>query len=114
MKSANTHVYTSVAFDPRPQSPEVLNLWRPHAVQPVPGSFALIEQFLLEIICDGDLGNYNYLLNYLAHMLQKPEEKAHGRSYLVGGARHRKGRLLHAAQDDMALTRCGRFIPSTK
>jgi hypothetical protein len=102
MKSANTHVYSSVAFDPRPQSTEVLNLWRPHAIQPVPGCFALIEAFLFEIICDGDLCSYNYLLYYLAHMLQKPEEKPMVAIILLGGARHRKGRLLHSAQDDMA------------
>ena len=102
LKSVNTHVYTSVAFDPRPQSREVLNLWRPHAVLPVPGCFALIEQFLFEIICDGDYGNDNYLRNYLAHMLQKPEEKPMVAIILLGGARHRKGRLLHSAQDDMA------------
>ena len=51
LKSANTHVYTSVAFDPRPRPPVVLNLWRPHTIKPAPGNFALLEQFILEIIC---------------------------------------------------------------
>ena len=91
MKSANTHVYSSVAFDPRPRSTEVLNLWRPHAVLPVPGCFSLIEQFLREIICDGDLCNYNYLRNYLAHMLQKPEEKPMVAIILLGGQGIGKG-----------------------
>ena len=93
MKSTNTHVYTAIAFDPRPQPSEVLNLWRPHSVVPVPGCFALIEQFLLEIICDGDLCNYNYLLNYLAHMLQKPEEKPMVAVILLGGQGIGKGTL---------------------
>ncbi len=91
LKSVNTHVYTSVAFDPRPQPEEVLNLWRPHAVLPMPGCFALIEVFLFEIICDGDRYSYNYLLYYLAHMLQKPEEKPTVAVILLGGQGIGKG-----------------------
>lgn len=91
MKSPNTHVYNAVAFDPRPQPPEILNLWRPYAVIPVPGCFALIKQFLLEIICDGDIGNYKYLANYLAHMLQKPEEKPMVAIIFLGGQGIGKG-----------------------
>ncbi|MDA9902575.1 DUF5906 domain-containing protein [Gammaproteobacteria bacterium] len=95
MKSTNTHVYTEVAFDPRPQPPEVLNLWRPHAVVPVPGRFGIIKQFLLEIICDDDFSNYNYLLNYLAHMLRKPEEKPMVAIILLGGQGIGKGALYN-------------------
>ena len=91
MKSANTHVYSSVAFDPRPQSPEVLNLWRLHVIQPVPGNFELLGQFILEIICNNDQVNYNYLINYLAHMLQKPEEKPLVAVVLLGGQGIGKG-----------------------
>ena len=91
MKSANTHVYSSVAFDPRPQSTEVLNLWRPHAIQPVPGNFDLLKQFILEIICSNNQINYNYLINYLAHMLQKPEEKPLVAVVLLGGQGIGKG-----------------------
>jgi hypothetical protein len=91
MKSANTHVYTSVAFDPRPRSPVVLNLWRPHTIKPAPGNFALLEQFILEIICSNDRTNYDYLINYLAHMLQKPEEKPMVAVILLGGQGIGKG-----------------------
>ena len=91
MKSANTHVYSSVAFDPRPQPPEVLNLWRQHAIQPVPGNFDLLKQFILEIICNNNQVNYSYLINYLAHMLQKPEEKPLVAVVLLGGQGIGKG-----------------------
>jgi hypothetical protein len=93
MKSPNTHVYTSVAFDPSPQPNEVLNLWRPHAVQPEPGDFELIRRFLCDIICNGDRGNYHYLVNYLAHMLQRPEEKPMVAVILLGGQGIGKGAL---------------------
>ena len=102
-KSVNTHEYKSVAFDPRPQPKEVLNLWRPHAVPPKQGCYALIHEFLFEIICDDDVGKYSYLCNYLAHMLQKPEEKPMVAVILPGGTGNRQGRLSHSAKDDMAL-----------
>ena len=93
LKSANTHVYTSVAFDPRPRPPVVLNLWRPHTIKPAPGNFALLEQFILEIICSNDRTNYDYLIRYLAHMLQKPEEKPMVAVILLGGQGIGKGAL---------------------
>ncbi len=91
LKSANTHVYTSVAFDPRPRPPVVLNLWRPHTIKPAPGNFALLEQFILEIICNNDRTNYDYLIHYLAHMLQTPEEKPMVAVILLGGQGIGKG-----------------------
>jgi hypothetical protein len=93
MKSANTHVYTSVAFDPRHQSPDVLNLWRLHAIKPAEGGFSIITTFLLEIICDNVQANYDFLLFYLAHMLQKPEEKPMVAIILLGGQGIGKGAL---------------------
>ena len=90
-KNVNTHEYKSVAFDPRPQPKEVLNLWRPHAVPPKQGCYALIHEFLFEIICDDDVGKYSYLCNYLAHMLQKPEEKPMVAVILLGGQGIGKG-----------------------
>jgi hypothetical protein len=93
LKSDKTHVYTSVAFDPRHQPPEVLNLWRPHAIKPVPGNFEILETFILEIICDKDQKNYDYLIRYLAHMLQKPEQKPMVAVILLGGEGIGKGAL---------------------
>lgn len=73
--SPNTHIYDSTAFSPRSTPSTTLNFWVGHTVTPIPGDWSVIRSFLLDVICDGDNALYDYLIKYLAHMLQKPEEK---------------------------------------
>ena len=37
--------------------------------------FPKTKHFLLDILCSGDEELYGYLMKYIAHALQKPEEK---------------------------------------
>lgn len=71
----NTHVYDAVAFSPLKTPPTTLNYWTGPTVKPVAGDWSIISNFLFEIICNNDKTLYQYLIKYLAHMLQKPEEK---------------------------------------
>jgi hypothetical protein len=71
----NTHVYRSIAFNPTIKNPEILNYWIPPTIIPKIGSWENIKTFLFEIICNGHDDTFNYLYFYLAHMLQKPEDK---------------------------------------
>ena len=73
--SPNTHVYDATAFSPHPTSPTTLNFWVGHTVTPAAGDWSVIREFIFNVICDGDGGLFDYLIKYLAHMLQKPEEK---------------------------------------
>jgi hypothetical protein len=91
MKSTNTLLYTSVAFDPRPQPPNVLNLWRPHAIEAKEGSCDIILDFIFDIICNKDSASYHFIISYLAHMLQKPEQKPMVAVILLGGQGVGKG-----------------------
>jgi hypothetical protein len=91
MKSTNTLLYTSVAFDPRPQPANVLNLWRPHAIEAKEGSWDIIDDFLFDIICNKDHTNYKFLMYYIAHMLQKPEQKPMVAVIFLGGQGIGKG-----------------------
>ena len=70
-----THVYDAIAFSPLKTPPTTLNYWTGHTVTPVAGDWSIISNFLSEIICNNDITLYQYLIKYLAHMLQKPEEK---------------------------------------
>ena len=73
--SPNTHVYDATAFSPRSTPPTTLNFWVGHTVTPAAGDWSVIRDFIFDVICDGDSGLFDYLIKYLAHMLQKPEEK---------------------------------------
>lgn len=89
--SPSTAVFTQIAFDPRPTPDGVINLWRGPTVIGVPGPFPTIELFLRDVVAGGDTVVYEYLLNFLAHMLQKPEVKPGVMPVLMGGQGTGKG-----------------------
>lgn len=71
----NTHMYDSMAFSPLPQPANVHNLWRPVAIHPKKGNWQVIRKHLFEVICSQNRKNFSYLLQFLAHMVQFPEQK---------------------------------------
>lgn len=97
--SPNTIEYHRLAFHPIPQPSDTLNLWVPHTVVPRQGTWTVIEDYLIDVICDGDLGLFEYLIQFLAHALQHPEEKPGIMIVLIGSEGVGKGflvRLLEA------------------
>jgi hypothetical protein len=105
--SPQTTLYDAVAFSPLPTPPETLNLWHGSPVEPLKGDWHAIELFLQEVICDGDAPLFNYIIRFMAHMLQKPEEKPGVIISLLGGQGTGKGTffaLLRAIWPSTTLT----------
>ena len=99
MVSPSTRIFDSLAFSPLPTPPTTLNMWQGCTITPACGDWLIIQRFLLEVICDGDMILYRYVVLFLAHMLQKPEEKPGVMVVLLGGQGIGKGgffRLLCA------------------
>ena len=97
--SPNTIEYHRLAFHPIPQPADTLNLWVTHTVVPTQGCWKIIEDYLVDVICDGDLALFDYLIRFLAHALQRPEEKPGIMIVLIGAEGVGKGflvRLLEA------------------
>ncbi len=95
----NTLVFDAVAFSPIPQPASIINYWVEPTAKPREGNCDILKAFLLNIICAGSSVTYSYLLRYLAHMLQRPEEKPGIIIVLLGGQGTGKGtffRLLRA------------------
>jgi hypothetical protein len=86
-----TTVYRDIACDPRPQSNGVLNLWVGHTTKPKKGDWSQIRYFLEKVICGGNQQLFLYLVQYLAHALQRPEEKPGVCIVLIGGEGVGKG-----------------------
>jgi hypothetical protein len=94
-KSPATRVFDCIAFTPVPTGPATISLWIAPTASPSPGgSWLGIQAFLLHVICSGDIVVYNYLLRFLAHMLQKPEVKPGILIVLLGGQGTGKGTFL--------------------
>ena len=89
--SPNTLQYEATAFSPRSTPPTTLNFWVGPTVQPAPGCWVLIRDYLRDVICGGNSDAYDYLVQYMAHMIQRPEEKPGVMIALLGGQGTGKG-----------------------
>ena len=96
--SPQTVCYSGVDFHPTGAAPGYLNLWVGPTVVPKAGSWVVIQAFLLEVICNGVQANYVYLIAYIAHALQFPEEKPGVMVNLLGGQGIGKGTLARILQ----------------
>jgi hypothetical protein len=89
-----THLYEDLAFSPLTQPDETLNLWRPPPIRPKKGDWRLIRKHLFEVVCNSDRAVFSYLIRYLAHMLQKPEDKPGVMVVMLGGQGTGKGAVF--------------------
>ncbi len=88
-----TICYDGVEFNPKGTTENKLNLWVGPTLLPQQGNWVLIRAFLLEIICNNEQATYDYLICYLAHALQFPEEKPGIMVIMIGGQGIGKGTL---------------------
>ncbi len=94
LSDQGTRLFNQIAFTPTQLGPNVLNLWVGPTIQAIPGSFDLIDEFLREVICSGSRTDYNYFVSFLAHALQKPQEKPGVMPILIGSQGTGKGTML--------------------
>lgn len=87
----NTHVYNAIAFSPLPTAPSTLNYWVEPTITPKTGDWFVIQEFLQSVICDYDIALYDYLIRYLAHMLQCSQQKPGVMIVLLSGQGTGKG-----------------------
>lgn len=89
--SPATVVYTGTAFTPESTSSSALNFWVGPVPVPAPGNWVVLRDYLREVICAGDSECFDYLIRYMAHMIQHPEEKPGVMLVLLGGQGTGKG-----------------------
>lgn len=75
------------------------NLWRGFAVTPKQGNCTLFYDHVLHVICDGDELIFEYVVNWLAHLVQKPWEKPGVAIVAKGGKRTGKGTVADAIRE---------------
>jgi hypothetical protein len=90
--------YDEIAFTPAKTPRTTLNYWVSPSIEPGEGDWSVIRKFLLFVTCNGDHDLFNYLMKFLAHMWQKPEEKPGIMIVLLGGQGTGKGTLFNLLQ----------------
>lgn len=94
----NTLKYNQVAFTPATTPRTTLNYWVSPSLKLGEGGWSIIGKFLLFVICNGDRKLFYYLIQFFAHMWQKPEEKPGIMIVLLGGQGIGKGTLFNLLQ----------------
>lgn len=66
-----------VGFYPVPDKcpDDVFNLYEGLALEPIEGDCTVYLNHLLQVVCAGNEEAYQYLIQWMAHIIQKPDEK---------------------------------------
>lgn len=87
-----------VVFDPsgRHMRADTLNLWQRFAVQPRPGDWSLMKDHIRSIVCLNDEGRFQYVMGWMARLVQRPAEQGHTAIVMKGGEGTGKGIVARA------------------
>lgn len=82
-----------VTFDPsgKPGRPDMLNLWQGFAVDPKPGAWAQLHAHIFGIVCRSNREHFDFLMGWLARMVQFPAEQGEVAVVLKGSEGTGKG-----------------------
>lgn len=76
MESNDKKRYDKVVFLPGQETPlNIFNLWNGWGINPAIYNHDIITNHIKNVICKGNKEHYEYLMNWIAHIFQKPLEK---------------------------------------
>jgi Family of unknown function (DUF5906) len=74
--------------------PGMLNLWRGFGVEPKPGNWSRMKAHIHDGVCSGNTEHFDYLLKWMAHGVQHPDQQIGIAVALRGGQGAGKGVLF--------------------
>ena len=93
--------YDGIVMAPLMELPGYFNRYMGLAVEPVQGSWELMQNHMLNNICANNMVSFNYLMGWLATMIQRPGEPGQVAIVLIGGRGTGKGALGNCLCDLM-------------
>ncbi len=87
-----------VTFDPsgNQHDSEVLNLWQGYSIVPKAGDWGLMKSHIFEVICASSQEHYDYLMDWMARLIQFPAQQGEVAVVLIGIEGTGKGILARA------------------
>lgn len=76
--------YDGIVFEPMRETPGRYNLWSGFAINPKKGNWEILRMHILDNICRGNQAYYDWLMTWMAHMVQRPWEKMSSAVVLKG------------------------------
>jgi len=76
-RSSQRREYNHISYWPgdHDRPAKSYNLWRAWGIRPKEGNWSIVHDHILNVIADGDESKANYILDWCAHMVQRPWEK---------------------------------------
>lgn len=91
---AGRREYRHLVFAPGVETPKhTYNLWKGWAVEPKQGDWSLFRTHIRDIVCAGDEAVFQWVLGWLAHMVQRPSVVPETAIAIVGGQGTGKGKF---------------------
>jgi hypothetical protein len=77
LRSSNRREYDHIGYwpDDHERPAKSFNLWQGWGVEPRQGDWAPIYEHILDVVARGDEDKADYILNWCAHLIQRPWEK---------------------------------------
>lgn len=72
LASPRRRKYRGIVMDPEGRHDGRLNLWRGWSLEPRPGDWSLMRELVERVLCSGDRASADYVLRWIAFMLQRP------------------------------------------
>ena len=85
LQSENRRSYNGIVFSPGKEFPGFYNLYRGLSVEPKEGDWSLMKNHIREVIASGDEAIFNYILAWMADLVQNPGGKRVGTSIVMRG-----------------------------
>lgn len=95
IRHAQRRQYERVVFLPGRDAPDAFNLWKGFAVEARPGRCELFLDHVKRNICSGDERVYRYLLGWMAHAVQHPDQQGHVAVVMKGKKGAGKGKFAN-------------------
>lgn len=87
LQSPERRQHKGIVFSPGGDIEDHYNLWKGFAVEPRQGDWRRCNEHIHEIICAGNDRNYDYLLDWMARLVQDPGGTRPGVSIVLKGGR---------------------------
>jgi Bifunctional DNA primase/polymerase, N-terminal/Family of unknown function (DUF5906) len=84
-KSPRRQHYDGIVFSPGKEVPGYYNLYRGFDVDPVQGDWSLMQEHIYKVIAGGNQEAGDYILAWMAQLVQQPGEKRPGTSIVLRG-----------------------------
>ncbi len=87
LKAPDRRQYEKVIFEPGFNIPNCYNLWNGFPVQPVQGDWSLFKDHIFNIIANGNESEFNWIMGWIARILQNPGGERPGTAIVLRGNR---------------------------